>query len=191
MSLKKATRTAQTVLEAEFTWNFGDTMVNTVGNTVDFGLTNLGGAAGKFDVINLPPGSVILGGELIVETAFDIAGYDITVGDSSVENRYLASTDAKGLGRTALTPTGFHNTEVLNLPVRTAARMAGMSIAKIAAPHIIQAREVAKKALQGHMAITKEDIVHGYKEAIDMAKILAEPMTMIVGWEKVAKILGL
>ena len=83
-----------------------------------------------------------------------------------------------------------YNTEVLNLPARTAARMAGMSIAKIAAPHIIQAREVAKKALQGHMAITKEDIVHGYKEAIDMAKILAEPMTMLVGWEKVAKILG-
>lgn len=83
-----------------------------------------------------------------------------------------------------------YNTEVLNLPARTAARMAGMPISKIAAPHIIQAREVAKKALQGHMAITKEDIVHGYKEAIDMAKILAEPMTMIVGWEKVAKILG-
>ena len=83
-----------------------------------------------------------------------------------------------------------YNTEVLNLPARTAARMAGMPVSKIAAPHIIQAREVAKKALQGHLAITKEDIVHGYKEAIDMAKILAEPMTMIVGWEKVAKILG-
>lgn len=117
MSLKKATRTAQTVLEAEFTWNFGDTMVNTVGNTVDFGAANLGGAAGKFDVINLPPNSVVLGGELIVETAFDTAGYDITVGDSAVENRYLTSTDAKGLGRTELVPTGFHNTGGLNLRI--------------------------------------------------------------------------
>ena len=110
MALKKPARTAQRPLVAEFTWNFDDTMVNTVGNTVDFGAANLGGAAGKFDVINLPVGAVVIGGELIVETAFDTAGYDITVGDSSSENRYLASTDVKALGRTALVPTGYHGT---------------------------------------------------------------------------------
>lgn len=110
MALKKASRTAQRVLVADFTWNFDDTMVNTVGNTVDFGKVNLGGAAGKFDVINLPRGAVVIGGHLVVETAFDTAGYDITVGDSSVENRYLASTDVKATGVTALVPTGYHGT---------------------------------------------------------------------------------
>lgn len=93
-------------------------------------------------------------------------------------------------GLTAEEANFIYNTEVLNLPARTAARMAGMAPSKIVAPHIIQAREQAKKALQGHLAITKEDIVHGYKEAVDMARILAEPLTMITGWEKIAKILG-
>lgn len=83
-----------------------------------------------------------------------------------------------------------YNVEVLTLPPRTAAKMAGMSPAKIVAPHVIQARELARKALQGQLAITKEDVVYGYKDAIDMARVLAEPLTMLVGWEKIAKILG-
>jgi formylmethanofuran dehydrogenase subunit C len=110
MAKLKATRTAQPVMLAEFTWNFNDTMVNTVGNTVDFGAVNLGGAAGKFDVINLPVGAVVVGGSLTVETAFDTAGYDVTVGDSGSENRYLTSTDVKSTGQTALVPTGYHGT---------------------------------------------------------------------------------
>lgn len=117
MALKKASRTAQRVLVADFTWNFDDTMVNSAGNTVDFGKVNLGGAAGIFDVINLPRDAVVLGGELIVETAFDTAGYDVTVGDNAVADRYLASTDVKATGRTALVPTGYHNTGGKNLRV--------------------------------------------------------------------------
>lgn len=107
MSKKIASRTAQWPLVAEFTVNFDDTMVNSVGNTVDFGKTNLGGAAGIFSVIPLPPGAVIIGGSLVTDTAFDTAGLDVTVGDSSVANRYLASTDVKGAGLVALVPTGY------------------------------------------------------------------------------------
>jgi hypothetical protein len=110
MALKKPARTAQRPLVAEFTWNFDDTMVNTAGNTVDFGKVNAGGAAGKFDVINLPVGAVVVGGSLTVETAFDTAGYDVTVGDSGSENRYLTSTDVKATGLTALVPTGYRGT---------------------------------------------------------------------------------
>ena len=107
MTLKIKSRTAQYPLVAEFTFNFNDTMVNTAGNTVDFGLTNLGGAAGSFDVIPSPPGAVITGGEVVRSTAFDTASYAVVVGDSVTANRYLASTDLKGLGRTALVPTGY------------------------------------------------------------------------------------
>ena len=107
MSLLKATRTAQFPLVAEFTWNFDDTMVNTAGNTVNFGSSNLGGAAGFFAVIPLPPNAVVIGGDVTIETAFDTAGYDITVGDTTTTNRYLATTDLKALSRTALVPTGF------------------------------------------------------------------------------------
>ena len=110
MAKLKASRVAQPVMLAEFTWNFDDTMVNTAGNTVDFGKVNAGGAAGKFDVINLPVGAVVVGGSLTVETAFDTAGYDVTVGDSGSENRYLTSTDVKATGLTALVPTGYRGT---------------------------------------------------------------------------------
>jgi len=116
MAKLKASRVAQPVMLAEFTWNFDDTMVNTAGNTVDFGKVTAGGAAGKFDVITLPVGAVVVGGSLTVETAFDTAGYDVTIGDSGSENRYLTSTDVKSTGLTALVPTGYNGTG-LNLRV--------------------------------------------------------------------------
>lgn len=83
-----------------------------------------------------------------------------------------------------------YNVEVLGLPVRKAASLAGMKATKVSAPHLVQAREALKRELRDSMAITKEDVVNGYQEAIHMAKTLADPLTMIVGWEKTAKILG-
>jgi hypothetical protein len=102
-----ASRTAQWPLVAEFTFNFDDTMVTTTGTTVDFGKVSL---AGVVDIIPLPPGATVISGEVIVTTAFDTAGFDITVGDSGSAARYLGSTDVKGLGRTALVPTGYKGT---------------------------------------------------------------------------------
>ncbi len=105
MSKLIATRYAQPVMETEFTFNFDDTMVSAAGTTVDFGKANISSTA--FDILHLPVGAVIVGGEVVTETAFDTAGYDITVGDADSAARYLASTDAKGAGRTALVPTGY------------------------------------------------------------------------------------
>lgn len=98
-------RTGQPVMEAEFTFNFDDTMVNVAGAEVDFGESDIASAA--FDIINLPKNAVIVGGEVVTDTAFDTAGYDITIGDATTANRYLTSTDVKALGRTALVPTGY------------------------------------------------------------------------------------
>lgn len=83
-----------------------------------------------------------------------------------------------------------YNVEYLQLPARRAALMAGMSLAKINAPHITQARELAKREIRGTTQITKEDVVWGMREAVDRARILAEPMTEIVGWKEIAKLLG-
>lgn len=114
MALKKPTRTAQRPVTAEFTWNFDDTMVPATGGAaVDFGKTNT--SATTFEVINLPRDSVIISGELVVETAFDTASYTVVVGDSSVADRYLAAADRKAAARTALVPTGYRNTGGLNL----------------------------------------------------------------------------
>jgi hypothetical protein len=105
MSKLISARTAQFVMEAEFTFNFDDTMVSVAGQEVDFGKTNI--SATSFDIINLPENSVIIGGELVTETAFDTASYAVTIGDSAVADRYLASADRKGAARVALVPTGY------------------------------------------------------------------------------------
>ena len=105
MSKLTASRNAQYVMEAEFTFNFDDTMVTTSGATVDFGKTTT--ASSVVDIINLPPGATIVGGEVVTETAFDAATYNISIGDSGSATRYLGATDRKGTGRTALVPTGY------------------------------------------------------------------------------------
>lgn len=83
-----------------------------------------------------------------------------------------------------------YNAEVLGLPARKAATMAGMPISRIVAPHILQARELVKRELNGFMAITKEDIIRRMDEAVYRAQLLSEPMTEIVGLEKMAKLMG-
>lgn len=112
MSKLIAARGAQYVMEAEFVFNFDDTMVPISGGTaisgtteVDFGKTNI--VPTVFDVINLPAGAVVLAGSLTVETAFDTASYSVAVGDSVTPARYLVAADRKALGVTNLVPTGY------------------------------------------------------------------------------------
>lgn len=105
MAKLNASRSAQYLMTASFDFNFDDTMVDVTGATKDFGLTNI--AATTFEVINVPQGAVVVGGDLTVSTAFDTASYAVVVGDVDVSNRYLATADRKGVARTALVPTGF------------------------------------------------------------------------------------
>lgn len=119
MALLKKQRAAQKVMSAEFVWNFDDTMVDTLGVAYSLGAdtaSDIIAAAKIFEVIGLPVNSVVVGGAVVVETTFDTAGYDVIVGDSGSANRYLASTDVKTAGITALVPTGYVNTG--GLPIR-------------------------------------------------------------------------
>lgn len=50
------------------------------------------------------------------------------------------------------------------------------------------AAERAKYAIASNM--TKKQVLDGFKEAIDMAKIKAEPLTMIAGWREIGKLCG-
>ena len=47
-----------------------------------------------------------------------------------------------------------------------------------------------KEQLRQSSQITREEVLAGYKEAIDRARILDEPMSMIAGWTAISKILG-
>lgn len=84
-----------------------------------------------------------------------------------------------------------YNVEVLLLPAKRAADMAGMPFAHAYADHIKQARELVKAEVNSNIGFTKEDVVRGMHDAIGRARIINEPMTEIVGWEKIAKIMGL
>lgn len=83
-----------------------------------------------------------------------------------------------------------YNLEVLGLPVKKAASLAGVSYGLVTKAHITQARELLKRELRGALAISKDDVVFGIREAVDRARLMGEPMTEIVGWEKIAKLLG-
>ena len=122
MTVLKAARTAQKVMSSEFTFNFDDTMLDTAGVSKDFKTV---GTSIVADVINLPPNAIVTGGEVVTEVA--IAGstaYNVSVGDSGSATRYLGATDKMLAARTALVPTGFVNTDGLNLRLTVAPTVA-------------------------------------------------------------------
>lgn len=107
MALKIKSRTAQYPLVAEFSFAIGDTMVNTAGNSDAFATV----AAHVFDIIPLPPGAVVVGGSVVTTTAFQgSTAYNVKIGDSGSDNRYLGTTDKTTAALTALVPTGYVGT---------------------------------------------------------------------------------
>ncbi len=99
-----ASRGAQYPLVAEFTFNFDDTMVDVNGVLKDF--KTVGSTV--VDAINLPTGAIVIGGEVVTETAVTgSTAYNVSVGDADNATRYLSATDRLSAGRTALVPTGY------------------------------------------------------------------------------------
>lgn len=107
MARLKSNRAAQYPLVAEFTFNFDDTAIDSAAGTEKtFG--SVFGQALVFDAINLPPNANVIGGEVVVETAWATStAATLSVGDSASANRYANAVDLKAAARTALTLTGF------------------------------------------------------------------------------------
>ena len=105
MAQKLATRGGQYPITAEFTFNVAnDTMKNVSGADDNFNVVG----SHVFDAIFLPTNAVVVGGEVVTETAVSgSAAYNISVGDSGSATRYLGVTNKVAAGRTALVPTGF------------------------------------------------------------------------------------
>lgn len=109
MAVKKATRVAQPVMSAEFNFSFNDTMTDINGVSKSFGSTYTD--AGVFDVINLPLGAIVVGGELIVETqGVGPTAYTAAIGSSASATAYLAATTLLSADNTRVALTG------INLP---------------------------------------------------------------------------
>jgi len=104
MALLRKNRTAQYPLVADFTFTMADTLADIT--RVVKSLNAVGSSA--YEPIGLPPGAVVIGGELVVSVASNDAGAaTVAVGDSASATRYLVATNIKAVGRTALTLTGF------------------------------------------------------------------------------------
>jgi len=124
-------RSAQYPLVAEFVFNFNDTMLDI--NSVEKSFGSVFGDAGTFEVIPLPPGAVIVGGELIVETqGVGPTAYTVSVGNSSSATAYLAATDLKAASgtRTALTGLGLGSNDGKNVRIAIASTVANASAGK-------------------------------------------------------------
>lgn len=121
-----ASRSAQTVLSQDFTFNVAtaadDKMATTVGNTISGAAPTFqtatqsiggfyAGAAQVYEIMPLPVGATIVSGELVVTTAVvGPTASGLTIGDSGSAARYLGSTSLLAGGRTALVPTGYIGT---------------------------------------------------------------------------------
>lgn len=105
MAKLNATRGGQYPITAEFTFDVAnDTMKNVSGVDDNFKVVG----SHVFDALLLPQGAILTGGEVVTETAVSgSTAYNVTVGDATSANRYLAATDRVAAGRTALVPTGY------------------------------------------------------------------------------------
>jgi hypothetical protein len=76
-----------------------------------------------------------------------------------------------------------------------AAVAAGMShsrgVTLLKSPRVLLAIDRLRQETQKQTAITQVDVVNGFLEAIDLAKSLGEPASMVSGWREIAKVLGL
>lgn len=131
MALKQATRGAQPVMSAEFAFSFNDTMKDTAGALKTFGSVYTD--AGVFEVINLPQGAVVVGGELIIEEAgVGPTAYTVAVGHSAWAGAFLAATDLKAVAgtRAALTGLGLAAVDGKNVRVTIASTVANATAGK-------------------------------------------------------------
>lgn len=117
MARKQASRTAQKILVSEFAFSYNDWVIDsadgakkTFGSTValsadptETGLTGPVANTITFDGINMPPGAVVVGGELIVETAgVGPTAYTVSLGIAANTAALLAATSLLAAGRTPL-----------------------------------------------------------------------------------------
>jgi hypothetical protein len=68
-------------------------------------------AAGANLAAQLPPGAIVVGGEITVNTVFDSTTNTLSIGDAGSATRYASAVNLKSAARTALTLTGYKVTD--------------------------------------------------------------------------------
>lgn len=85
-----------------------------------------------------------------------------------------------------------YHVEIVGLPVVRAAELCGIKSPHylLKKPHMLAARAKFRDAVRGNVDFTRDDVVAGFKAAIDQASIMADPMAQIAGWREIAKMKG-
>jgi hypothetical protein len=134
------TAEAQDVLSMEAVINFNDTAVDVNGVSRD--LSQVG--TWTFDISRkLPAGATVVGGDIIVATAWATStAATLNVGDSASGTRYASSVDLKSAARTALTLTGYRGTAPLAIRVALAPTVAAATagVARVRVEYILPER---------------------------------------------------
>lgn len=95
MALLQQTRGSQPLQVSEFIFNFNDTMKDVNGAVKTFGSVYTD--AGNFEIIKLPPGAQIVGGDIVVETqGVGPTAYTINLGTSGGAAILASAFDLKG-----------------------------------------------------------------------------------------------
>lgn len=88
---------------------------------ISFDFTNISTTATAVVAAALPPNSEVIGGYVIVDTAWDTGTTaTVDIGDSTTATRHGSAVDLKTAARTALTLTGYVNTGGLDLALKPA-----------------------------------------------------------------------
>lgn len=82
--------------------------------------------------------------------------------------------------------------EMVGMSIKRAAEISGVRspYALLKEPHVLAAREKYREVANGRTDFTREDVIAGFKRAIDQAYVLADPMAQVAGWREIAKLKG-
>lgn len=83
-----------------------------------------------------------------------------------------------------------YNIEVLGMTQTRAAELSGVPTSALQRADVKFAREKLRQHVREKTQITREDVVAGLQEAIEMSRVITDPMAMIAAWRETAKILG-
>ena len=57
-------------------------------------------------------------------------------------------------------------------------------------PNILAYKAKFERQYEAAAQMSRQKVMEGFKESIEMAKLMAEPMTMIAGWREIGKLCG-
>lgn len=98
--------------------------------TVDFTFADIPTTATAYAALDLPAGAVVVGGDLVVTTAFNTGTTaTLSIGDVTLATRYATTVDLKTAARTVLTLGGFTVTNTEKVVNGTTAYVGGAATA--------------------------------------------------------------